>query len=306
MHLLETLCGYDYTFVSDAQILKGELAKYRMLVMPTSFAVGDKVGAKLREFTTGGGTLLADVRPGIFDTSGKWDESQSVSAIFGLSYQKSLGRKLVRGEIRGSLLGTNVRITPEQPFPVDPATELKGATALCHIDGVPVVTVNEIGKGKAICLNIPFTFYSGRTFFDCQYAYWGHPDHNALMVPLLRNLMRASGIERPIKIETDNISEWPFGLEIARLPEGQAEYLGLTKKRQSDGEPSRRITVYSSQKGHVYDMLHGDYLGEREFWDIAIQQADVRLFAVLPYRLEQLAVALAPETVRQGDAIRGS
>jgi len=198
MHLLETLCGHQYTFVSDPQILKGELSKYKVFVMPTSFSIGAGEAQALRKFVSEGGTLIADVRPGLFNGSGRWDEKQTVPSIFGLSYKKALGRKLVKGEILGELLGRRIALTPEQPFPADPALELKGAKALCEVEGLPLITVNEVGAGKAVCLNIPFTYYSGRTYFDSQYAYWGHPDHTELMVPLMASVMGALSVERPL------------------------------------------------------------------------------------------------------------
>lgn len=306
MHLLESLCGHQYTFVSDPQIVKGELSKYKVLIMPTSFAIGADEAKALAKFVNDGGTVIADVRPGLFDGSGRWDDEQAVPALFGLSFNKALGRKLVKGEIKGQLLGHEIHLSPEQPFPVDPALELKGATALCEVDGIPVITLNEVGKGKAICLNIPFTYYSGRTYFDCQYAYWGHPDHNALMTPLLDELTRALAVERPIRVDAPEGERWPFGLEIACLPEGQAEYIGLTKKREYDEEPDRKVVVHANRKGHLYDMLSGEYLGEQTSWEVVIKQVDVRLFGVLPYKLDGLDVTLEKDTVQPGEALVGT
>jgi len=306
MHLLESLCGHQYTFVSDPQIVKGELSKYKVLVMPTSFAIGADETKALAKFVRDGGTVIADVRPGLFDGSGRWDDQQAVPALFGLSYGKELGRKLVKGQIRGQLIGHEINLSPEQPFPVDPALELKGATALCEVEGVPIITVNEVGKGKAICLNIPFTYYSGRTYFDCQYAYWGHPDHNELMTPLLDELMNALSVERPVRVDVPEGERWPFGLEIACLPEGQAEYIGLTKKREYDEEPDRKVVVHASKKGHLYDMLNGEYLGEQSSWEVPVKQVDVRLFAVLPYELDGLAVTLEKEAIQPGEALVGT
>ena len=306
MHLLETICGHQYTFVSDQQILKGELSKYGILILPTSFAIGAKEASMLQQFVSKGGVLLADVRPGLFNASGKWDGKQAVPSIFGLSYKKALGRKLVQGEIKGELLGHKMGVTSDQPFPADPAVELNGAKALCTVGGVPLVTVNEVGKGKAVCLNIPFTYYSGRTFFDCQYAYWGHPDHNRLVSAVMNSVLEALDCKRPVKIDVGEDEAWPFGLEIARFQEGAAEYIGLTKKRERDEEPARRVTVHPTKKGHVYDALRGEYVGETEKWEVTVDQVDVHLFAVLPYKLDRLDVSLSKETVAQGEDLGGT
>lgn len=305
MHILENICGYQYTFVSDPQIAAGKLSEYRVLMMPLSIAVAGEQAKALRQFVETGGAIIADVRPGVFDGSGKWDEAQTVPSLFGLSYDKGLGRRTVDGTIAGELAGKPISIAPPQPFPADPAARLNGAKAVCSIDGIPLVTVNEVGKGRAICLNIPFTYYQGRTMPDCQYAYWGDDGHNQLIASLVQALLSALDVPRVVPVEAANGKDWLFGLDVAHHRDGRAQYVGITKRRQTDEEPPEQITLTAPRSGHVYDMFTGKYLGERASWSTTVNQVDVQLFGVLPYRVAGLEIDLDRLAVAPGGTARG-
>ena len=214
LRILEDQAGYNFTFVADPQIRQGELKKYRVLMMPLNLAVGQQEAGALRRFVSEGGILIADIRPGIFNGSGKWDDSQAVPNLFGLSYQKSLGRKMVAGMLRGELFGRPIEIASGQAFPADPAVELKGAQALCEVEGIPLVTWNRVGKGYAVCLNIPFNYYRNY-MLDTQYAYFGDATHNRFIKDILLALFSALAIERPLQIEVGGDGQWPFWLDVA-------------------------------------------------------------------------------------------
>ncbi|MDP6439686.1 MAG: hypothetical protein QGH74_08640, partial [Candidatus Brocadiia bacterium] len=305
MHLLETVCGYPYTFVSDNQIEQGELTKYRVLMMPLSTAVGKEQAKALEEFLREGGILVADVRPGLFDGSGRWDEKQTVPSLFGLKYNKGLGRKMLSGPLQGTFLGKDVNITPTQPFPADSSVKLNGAEAVCKLDGVPLVTVNKVGKGRAICLNIPSSYSRTMEFPDSLYAYWGDKQHNELIESIIHTVLDALEIERPLKVEVQDGRRWAFGLETSLHVDGKVQYVGITKRRERDDEPARRITVQMPKAGHVYDMLSSRYLGKASSWKADVDQVDVQLFSVLPYRVRGLQVSLDQDAPQSGQVLKG-
>jgi len=306
MHILETICGYQYTFVSDPQIISGELDKYQVLILPLSVAIGKEQSNSIRKFVERGGILISDIRPGILDGNGKWDDNQVIPGLFGISYDKKLGRKLVKGNLEGELFGKKINIVPEQPFPVDPSVELKSAKALCQIDGIPLVIVNEVGKGKAICLNIPFTYYRGFNMPDSLYAYWGDENHNKLIASIIDTLFGSLNIERVLNVSfPGSDKKWLFGLDVAYYNDGEAQYVGLTKRRETDDEQPQEIILHTRKPGHVYDMFTGEYLGETDSWKIIVEQVDVRLFSVLPYKLNRINIFLNEGSVKQGSMITG-
>lgn len=306
MHILETICGYQYTFVSDQQIASGELEKYKVLFLPCSFAIGENVGKKIRKFIEEGGIVIADIRPGILDGNGKWDESQNIPKLFGISYNKSLGRKLVKGIIEGEIFGKKIKIIPEQVFPVDPSLKLETGKPLCMIDGIPLIITNEIGKGKTICLNIPFTYYRGFNMPDSLYAYWGDENHNKLISSIINELFEILGIERVVNISIPESKEnWIFGLEIAYFNDGETEYIGVTKRRKDDEEKPVKILLYGKREGFVYDMFTGEFIGKTNNWNVIVNPVDVKLFSILPYKVDGIDIIFDKNEIKRGGEIKG-
>ena len=303
MNVLENHCGRPYTFVDYRQVPEGELGKFKVLTMPKSVVIGAAEAKAMEEWLKKGGTIVADWRPGVFDGNGKWDGGGVVPSLFGLSFRKELGRKELSGKLQGDLLGRELVIEPSWSFPADPAAKLNGAKALCEIDGVPLVTVNEVGKGRAICLNIPFTYGKGYNTPDCLYAYWGDEAHNALIAGILSHVLETLGVERALEVESAD-GTWPFRLGVASYADGGAQYVGLTRK--VDHQAPGHIKLRLKQAGHVYDMFTGEYLGRNEALDIDIPKFMVKLCSVLPYQVAGLECSLAQDSVKPGEQVRGT
>ena len=304
LRILEEQAGYNFTFVADPQLTQGELQKYKVLMMPLSLAVGAKEAAAMRQFAERGGILIADIRPGVFNGSGKWDDSQVVPNLFGLSFKQSLSRKMVAGDLQGELFGKKISIPAGQPFPADPAVELMGAKALCTVEGIPLVTCNQVGKGYAICLNIPFNYYR-EYMLDSHYAYFGDATHNRMIKTILTSLFDALDVKAPLKVDMAGGGEWPYWMDVAYFPDGRAQYIGVTKGRKTDNEASYEVTVQPKAKGHVYDVLAGKYLGELDAIPMTVNRVDVKLFAVLPYKMEGVEVKLDDAAIHRGDILKG-
>jgi len=227
-----------------------------------------------------------------------------MARLFGLTYTPTLGRTLVAGTIRGEFLGRPLALSPTIPFPADPAVALRGATATATGNGIPLLTTRTLGKGRAICLNIPFNYYQNTTMPDSQYAYWGEPHHNALIAALLREVLAAVGVTRPLAVDCP-AGQWPFRMNVAHLPDGRAQYIGLTKGRKDDAEGTSAITLRPRRAGEVYDVLAGRHLGRLDAIPCTVNSVDVKLFAVLPYRVEKLTVKLAQDAIAAGGELRG-
>jgi hypothetical protein len=59
--------GFTPVFLSSEQIERGDLGKFRALVLPQSYAVSDREAAAIRPWLVGGHTVLADGFAGLFD-----------------------------------------------------------------------------------------------------------------------------------------------------------------------------------------------------------------------------------------------
>ncbi|MGD0094123.1 MAG: hypothetical protein ABSE73_29795, partial [Planctomycetota bacterium] len=304
MQLLRNEAGQAYTFVAGEQIAAGALKDYKVLLLSTATAIGETEAAALKQFLEGGGLIISDCRPGLTDEHGRWDSKGAVASLFGLAWKKELGRKMATGEASGQYRGVPFQNKPFR-FPTDPAVELHGAKAALELEGVPLVTAHDVGKGTAVCLNIPFNFYRGYPTPDHLYLYLGEPDHNRMVGNVLKAILKAHKIERVVPVDVPD-AEWLWGLDVSCHRDGEAQYVALTKKRRALDEPDAAAVVHAPKPGHVYDMLAGKYLGEQKDWRVPLRPADVQVFSVLPYAVQGLHAALEADAAARGAAIRGS
>ena len=312
MRIMQDFVGQPYTFVSNEQIVNGGLREYRVLLMPTSAAIGDKEAAALRKFVRGGGVLIADARPGLADESGKIGHNETVSALFGLAWKKELGRRMLVADLSGDYKGVPFKNTP-QKFPADPAVELKGAKALLQADGIPLIACNDVGSGSAICLNIPFNYYRGYPTPDHLYLYLGDEDHNRMLGRVLAAILKAHKVEPPVQAWPERSrglavpqGEWLAGLDASFHSDGKAQYIGLAKRRVAKDEASQKVAFRSRAPGHCVDMLAGKYLGQGQEWQAEVAPGGVRLFSILPYQVTGLNVTIEGSRFAPGGEVQGA
>ncbi len=82
--LLEDL-GYQYEMLSYEQIERGGLKGFRVLVLPSSFALTEGEVRAMRQFVEGGGLLVADLVPGVLDGHCRPLDRGALDDLFGLS-----------------------------------------------------------------------------------------------------------------------------------------------------------------------------------------------------------------------------
>ena len=311
MRIMQDFVGHPYTYVSDEQIANGALGDYQVLLMPSSLAIGQKEAAALEQFVRGGGVLIADVRPGLADESGRIGNNETMAALFGITWKPELGRKMLTAELSGQYRGVPFK-NKMQKLPADPAIELRGAKALFQIEGVPLVACNDVGRGSAICLNIPFNYHRGYPTPDHLYGYLGDEDHNRMIANIIAAILKAHKIERPVPVVPPQ-GEWLNGLDAAYHADGRAQYIGLTERRVALDQVVQKLSFLARRPGHAYDMLEGKYLGHGAEWRTEIEPGGVQLFSVLPYQVKSLSVSAtvglpdrAAGTGAVGQASRGT
>ena len=95
MKLLED-AGFQYNVVSYREVAKkgaAALAAYRVLILPRTLALSDAEAAAIREWVAGGGTLIADYLPGVFDEHGtaRPGGAGALDAAFGIARDPAQG-----------------------------------------------------------------------------------------------------------------------------------------------------------------------------------------------------------------------
>jgi len=82
--LLLEACGFQYDFLSYEEIERGKLQEgdFSVLFMPYSRAISPGEAKKIREFVRAGGTVIADIVPGVLDEHGKKQEPGLLRDLF--------------------------------------------------------------------------------------------------------------------------------------------------------------------------------------------------------------------------------
>jgi hypothetical protein len=287
--------GLEFDYVTDRMLRLGEfdMDKYKVLILPLAFALGEKEAAVIREFAAQGGTVIADVRPGLYSDRCKTYEDGILDEFFGVKRTgKQDAMKVDRLRVQGALNETDLYMEwgnwyGKDVYPqmhVDPTVELSSGEALgwafpIHYHGGlkhPLAIVNKHGKGQAVLLN--FAIYHAP--FD----------------DLLRELLAASGVIPEITI-ADAAGKHPAGVEITHWKDGDTEILALL------GNYTGEVTVNMPDVRHVYNIKTGETLGKGAAFDVNLKKARAVFYALLPEKGIAPAITLTSERTAPGDVL---
>ncbi|MBL7649016.1 MAG: beta-galactosidase trimerization domain-containing protein [Candidatus Hydrogenedentes bacterium] len=299
--------GLQFDYVTDRQLRLGEFdaSKYRVLILPLAFAIGEREASVIRDFVQQGGTLIADVRPGLYNDRCKPYESGGIlDDVFGVKRgPKQKAADLDRMRIDGTLNGRKVYMEwgnwyGRDVYPqmyADPSVELTTGEALGwtfpihfhHGLKYPAAIQNNFGQGKALLFN--FAIYPAP--FD----------------EFLRQALAASGVEAAIQVrevattaETQEVARLldegeqvpagsggpavldgeegahPEGVELTRWKNGDVELIALL------GPESKELHVTLPEPRHVIDIKSKKSFGSVSEFPVALVKARASFFALLP------------------------
>ena len=126
-----------------------------VLILPRCDAIGDKEASVIESFVRGGGTVIADVRPAVFNGRCKMRKAGALDRLFGV---RRSGLAAVK-EAKADLAATGLTFATR----VDPAVALDGGRAQGRAGGAPVVISRRVGKGRAVLLNVPMETWPNPT-----------------------------------------------------------------------------------------------------------------------------------------------
>jgi len=320
LRLLDDL-GLTYVFVDRHDIANGKLREddYALLIMPFVHSVSETEAAAVREFVESGGTVLADVRPGVFDEHGKLLEEGTLDDLFGIRRTGSavtpLRDELIqiavpRPEAMSATGGEGGAMLPEQvdyaaaedagqvpefdriPLPIDTTVAAAGGKASAKSEaGSPIFIRHDYGKGKACLMNMAIQHY-----LTLRAAGRG-----AGLQGLLGDFFSAAEIAPNVRVRA--AGNHAARVRVFRYHEGDSLLVGLLRphKRlldESDGfldTAPRPFVVQFGRNGHVYDVLNRKYHGQQDHLELDIPVATAMLFAVLPYEV----IGLTAEVTQQ-------
>jgi hypothetical protein len=154
-HIL-TDSGIQYNFIPYDKVIAGGVpAEYRVLILPACYALSDIEAKRIEEFCRQGGTVIADFGCGLFDQHGKGRSRGCTDELFGVRHDGS--------ETKADFFAGKLWVETDQ----DSAFSFKRYRQLfATLDSrlqegfavaerkLPVATVRQVGKGKAVYLNL--------------------------------------------------------------------------------------------------------------------------------------------------------
>lgn len=285
--------GLEAKVLSYAELAAGRLNNrdFRVLILPGALALSGAEIQAIREFAAQGGTVIADLRPGVTDEHGKPYAEWPLADLFGAALKGPFSATSGDLALNGASLG---------PVITDAAVTGTGAG---KVGDTPVMLANKVGAGQAILLNFSLRGYlSLPKVSGTDFAGW---NEGAGYRRFIANLMDAAGPKPVVTVKPDAPR-----VEVSRFSQGPAEYVGIVQSlpvdpiqytNHPDQRPkSRAVTINFGARRHVYDMRAGRYLGETASIRTRLTPGIAHLYALLPYRPAGINLQ-APTTVKAGE-----
>ena len=294
--------GVPFRYLTPRLLTEGVLAsgKFKVLVLPFVQALGPAQAEAIRQFVEGGGTVIADLRPGVYTPHCRATPPGVLSDLFGVRQTVPGQPQTVTVSLAARIEGQELRLHLEE-VKADAALEPTDARAWGQADGVPLMLTKGVGRGRAFLLNFPLTAYEGKR----QEA------ESDQIRSFVRGLYALAGVTPPLEMETTDgeplrateATLWeagPLTMLALRPDPGRWRWSGPegAEFRRRQG----RITL--PQPRHVYDLRQGKYLGKVRSFTTELYLGRANFFALLPAPVPGLRLTVAPQQGSPGGTLR--
>lgn len=222
--LVEDL-GLQYEFVSSRQLQRGKLnsGSYRVFIMPQSIALSPREVQQIREFVEDGGLLVADCRTAQMNEHGRDLGRGALDDVFGIdrSRDQRTGQAVHGVANQGSLRLENKLL---QVRLADGRVTTTQGRALARSGDVPLVIINQAGKGNAIYLNIEVGDYPYERL---------QVNAETSLLELVEGILYLAGIQPAIRVLASDGKRLP-GTEIVVFKNGPLEHIAIFRNPQFD------------------------------------------------------------------------
>lgn len=294
--------GHGFRVVSYEELARGEVTRgeFQIIILPFAQALSTAETQAIRAFVDAGGTVMADLRPGVADQHGKPLEEGALDDLFGVR-QNCRELKVEAGRVQFARPAAADKLPPTV---ADGSLELTSGEARAHVAGTPAVIVSRPGQGRGVLLNFLLTRHVTETWGNIGY---GMRLYAPGVGALLTRLLAEAGVQRRAEVAPPVPLLIQYGFR-----NGGQEYLGFLPELPEDSEnyeigKSQPLKTYPAtvrlrSKRHVYDMRSGRYHGLTDRFPAEFVPSHARVYAVLPYRVDGIRIA-PMEGVPQGGTL---
>lgn len=296
-HALHTILNdlhINFRYVDARQMHNGEidLADFKVLILAQAVALSDDDAKVIRAFVDQGGTVIADVRPGVFDGHLVARDRGVLDDVFGIAGE------LRQPAARAATTGDDQTLLTWDNAIIDPAVRVDGGGAMGSVGDTPVGITHSFGDGRAVLLNMAMASFPARQT-AMWLRRWGDdvqtPEHVAAW---FRQLLATADVEAAVKLEAYGYrrrhSTYAGNVRLQRWRNGGIDLIAL--HREIGTREQVRTTL--DEPRHVYDLRDGLYIGEVKSWMNEVIPSRARFLALLPHRCPPPKLDLPAEAQR--------
>jgi hypothetical protein len=288
--------GVSFGYQTDAQVARGSLKGKRLLIIPRhmGLALSNATARAIEQFVRDGGTVFADLTPGLCDEHGKPRATGALDTLFGV---RSNAESIVHAErdFRAHISKAHA-LLPKEEWLLDEWYDkglrlTDGKSQGTHVlDATPAFIVKPTGRGRTLLLNTLLASQAPNTPT-------GWPEQHALM----HEILAASGVQPHARVQ-DQAGARETHCEINSFRSGENTYVGFYAHSDPEAEPEQVSARFEDEK-HTYDVRAGRYLGRVRELSLPLRAQEAALFARLDYRLEALRLG-APSVTTRGEPLQ--
>jgi beta-galactosidase len=236
--------GMQFRYVTDRMLRLGEFdaSRFRLLILARAEALGDKEAEVIGRFVENGGTVLADVRPGLYNNHCKPRAKGALDDLFGITRAARPPAETTTS-LQGAL-GHQAR--------VDAGITANGATPAQQFGETPVLLVRKASRGTAVLLNC-----DASTLAELAGRMNAAENRGLPSTSVLTSVF--AGVLPQITVK-DGTGKHPADTQVARWVTGDTEIVGLFREKG----PREEVTVALPEARAIRDLRSGQSLGPQE------------------------------------------
>lgn len=291
--------GMQHDYIATQQIERGDLSKYRVLILAHSLSVSRKEASEIEKFVRNGGRLIGIGAVGVTDGHGRIMPRRMLDSVFGIDT-----RNAARISAAAAVLRTKASKLEWDPAMTASVAESGIKPVETEVWGTfgdnPALLYRRLGKGEAIYINFTMGDYMrlrvGGVNGEMTANVRGRRELTERRRGFLRNLIARAGITPKVKIEgRKGFIASPY-IETVTYTNGRSRYYGLLQKyfggyliKPEDYYPVR---ITFPHTGYLYDMRDGKFIGKTNVVDTKMVGGPGKAYAILPYKVTGLGLAL--------------